>query len=659
VTSESTLLLAFRDGLWDHAPVNRDQDELRPITALFADVVGSTGLGERLGPDEVKAVIGEAVNQMSAIAEGFGGFVQAYQGDGICVFFGVPAAHEDDPERAGRAALEILAAVRDYGGDVERAWEIEGFSVRVGINTGSAAVGVVGAGSPHPVALGDVTNTAARLQTAAEPGTALIGPATAHRLEAQFLLEPVGAIQLKGKAEAVEAFRIAGFRQSARLPDRAPLVGREAESSQMRDMLDQLVDGRGQILVMLGPAGIGKSRLIEELRAVPPSQVQWVSGRAPSYGATGYGLFVDALRRWLEVGAGDPDVLVRTRLRARAGPLLDERGLAGLAAVLGLSGEASAPARAALAAWVEALAAGEPCVLALDDMQWADPEAASLVEELCEMTERFPLLIVLGMRPDIDSTGWGLRVRVLSEYGHRSREIAVAPLTEAAASELAAVLSPSGQDDALREAVAEAEGNPLYLEELIRSAAEGGEDRRHRSWTLSVSAAGGLPSALEGVLIARLDRLPAAARQLAQAAAVLGRRFDVPVLEAMVGDDEFRGALNVLLRAEVIREVRRYPVFECAFTHGLLQEAALHTLPKSRRRDLYAAAAAAIESQPGEETCERLELLAECYARSDDLERALAGLDRAATIANQIGQSDRAGEIRRRAAKIADRLNRV
>src|SRR5439155_24527012 len=190
------------------------EDEMRPITALFADIAGSTGLGERLGPDEVKALIGECVTRMSGAVEELGGTSQAYMGDGICAYFGVPLAHEDDPERAARAGLQIIDVVAEYAHDIEVAWGITEFDVRVGVNIGPAAVGTVGAADPQTVALGDTTNVAARLQSAAEPGTVLVGELTAARLQQRFELEPVGEIKVKGRARKVPAWRLAAARQA-------------------------------------------------------------------------------------------------------------------------------------------------------------------------------------------------------------------------------------------------------------------------------------------------------------------------------------------------------------------------------------------------------------------------------------------------------------
>jgi class 3 adenylate cyclase len=210
------------------------QDEMRSITALFADIVGSTRLGERLGPDEVKALIGECVTRMSRAVQEFGGVIQAFMGDGICASFGVPAAHEDDPERAARATLRIIGVAAGYAGEVEAAWGIEGFNVGVGVNSGPAAVGLVGGEDSQTVALGDTTNVAARLQSAAQPGSIAIDPGTASRLDERFVLEPLGEVTVKGRSEPVAASRLVGPRPVTEPPSRTPLVGREREVERLK-----------------------------------------------------------------------------------------------------------------------------------------------------------------------------------------------------------------------------------------------------------------------------------------------------------------------------------------------------------------------------------------------------------------------------------------
>ena len=301
----------------------RPQDEMRPITALFADIVGSTGLGERLGPDEIKALVGECVTRMSRAVEDFGGVIQAFMGDGICAYFGVPAAHEDDPERAARAALRIIGVAAAYAGEVEAAWGIEGFNVRVGVNSGPAAVGLVGGEDSQTVALGDTTNVAARLQSAAEPGSIAIGPGTASRLDERFVLEPLGEVTVKGRTAPVTASRLVGPRPATEPPSRTPLVGREGELARLAGAIADLRAGPG------AGGARGRRRRAGQDEDAHRAPVARGRGRHAARGTLRLvrgGLAVRAVRRvlrtWLGVEETDTELAVRTKLRARAGALL-------------------------------------------------------------------------------------------------------------------------------------------------------------------------------------------------------------------------------------------------------------------------------------------------------------------------------------------------
>jgi class 3 adenylate cyclase len=661
--------VASRD---DAGTPGRAEDELRPVTALFADIVGSMALGERLAPDEVKVLVGECVSRMSRAIEEFGGTVQAYMGDGICGYFGVPVAHEDDPERAGRAALRIVELVSEYARDVAVAWGIEGFNVRVGINSGQAAVGPVGAGAPQEVALGDTPNVAARLQSLAEPGTIALGGATAERLAQRFVLEPIGEVSVKGRNEPVTAWRLVRARVAARETPPNPLVGRDGELERLRGAVEELAAGRGQVLLIVGDAGIGKTRLLDELRAIAGARVTWLEGECVSYG--GELLLwpcVQILKSWLGVEDAEPDVAVRTKLRARLGPRLPE-ALPGLARLLAIRlepgvearpgslspDELAAEIRAAYRAWVESLAAERPVVVALEDAHWADASTRDLAEELLELTDRAPVLVAVTTRQDPASEGFRFRLRVLADYPHRTLELMLGPLSDEAAGRLLATMVPGVLDaGARREIVERAEGNPLYLEELLRALVEGGGLVRRRTWTLNHTAAAELlPPAIENLLVARVDRLPEEARQLAQVAAVAGRSFPVRVLEHVVGTEQVERTLPILLRAEIVREVRRYPELECTFKHGLFQEAALSTLTAERRRDLHGRVARAFEDVFADSLEEHLEILAQLYARSNELERALEYLVRAAARAEEFDAGAQAVELRRRADKVKARL---
>jgi class 3 adenylate cyclase len=613
------------------------------VTALFADVVGSTALAERLAPDEAKALIGECVNQMSRAVHEYGGSVQAYMGDGICAYFGVPIAREDDPERAARAALRILEVVREYALDVERAWAIEGFDVRVGINTGQAAVGLVGAEEEQTVAFGDTVNVAARLQASATPGTIAVGHEAARRLSHRFVLEPLGQLPVRGRVEDVEVFRLAGPRDADVVRAPVPIVGRSAEVGRLRDAVRELAAGRGQVLLLVGDAGIGKTRLLEELRSVVDDDAVWLEGRGLSYGGLPLWPFEEMLRTWLGVAEGEPDIAIRTKARARLGEVLGSR-LPGALAPLGrllrvrLDPEYSPDTsrddspetvRQAFLAWIEALAATRPVVVAVEDLHWGSPAARDLAEVLLGVTDRAAVLLVATMRPDPASEAARFRIRALGDYAHRTVELRLGPLTEEDSGALARSLAPGELDDeTVTTVVARSEGNPLFIEELVRLLLEGGALRRRRTWTLTVGETV-LPARLENLLVARVDALPPDARRLAQIAAVIGRTFEEPLLERVAGA-ESTGDLLELVRAEVVREVRRYPELVCEFRHGLLHEAALSTLTQARHRELAGLVGAALEEQLGDRADDDAERIAQYYVRSTRLDKAVSYLELAA-----------------------------
>jgi class 3 adenylate cyclase len=650
---------------------NAAGDELRPVTFLFADIVGSTALGERLAPDEVKALVGECVTMMSRAVEEYGGSVQAYMGDGICAYFGVPRAHEDDPERAARAALRIREVVREYARDVAAAWGIADFNVRVGINSGQTAVGLVGAEDPQAVAIGDATNVAARLEAAAEPGTIVVGEATSRRLSHRFLFEPLGEVAVKGRAERVQASRLVGAQQVDHAAAPSLLADREVEVARLRAAIDEVTAGRGQALLVVGEPGIGKTRMLEELRAIAGERVTWLQGHCLSYGGLPSWPFIDMLRRWLGVEEGEAEVALRTKARARLGALLDAELVEVLPALGRLLGIRLDPAledhlhnsrqslseqiQQAYVRWVEALMQQRPVVLAVEDLHWADASARELAEALLELTDRGPLLLATTLSMDPVSEGARFRLRVLADYGHRATELPLGPLPDAAANDLLSRMLPGALDDASRATiVAQAEGNPLYLEELLRALVEGGGvEQRRRTWTITVRSRDLLPPALENVLVARIDRLPRGARRFAQVAAVVGRTFPVRVVAHVAQTEDWQQDLAALLRSEIVREVRRYPEFESAFKHGLMQEAALSTLPPARRTELYARVASTFEEFYASALDDHLERLAHYHAQADDGRKALEYLERAAESAADLDARGRASDLFRRARKLA------
>jgi predicted ATPase len=386
-----------------------------------------------------------------------------------------------------------------------------------------------------------------------------------------------------------------------------------------------------------GPPGIGKSRLLTELASLTADGTTWLEGRCHSYGGLPRWPFVEALLGWLGAELGEPEIAIRTKARAALGGLFGDSVddvLVPLAALLRLRLEADAAAadediQAAYLRWLEALALERPVIVAVEDAHWADAETRALAEAVLALTDRAPVALVLTEEPIVGSEGTALRLHALGHYGHRTVELALGPLSEAASEQLLAALLGNTIDRSTRIAlIREAEGNPLYLEELARAFLEGALEARGRTWTVTMGSRELLPPTLENLLVARIDRQPNGPRRLAQIAAAIGRTFPVGVLED-VARESVHDALTALLRAEIVREVSRYPELECSFTHGLLREAALSTLTAARRRDLYARIAASFEARYAQSLDEHVERLAHYHAQAGNLPQALEYAGRA------------------------------
>ena len=628
------------------------EDELRPVSVLFADVVGSTSLAERLEPEDFRALMGGCVDRMCRSVEQFGGVIDAYMGDGIAAFFGFPAATEDDADRAATAALSVVRAIDEYANEVRETWNLPDFNVRVGVNSGQVAIGVVGGAERHPVALGDTMNVAARLQGTAPPGSIVIGGATARKLDGRFLLASLGHVTVRGRERPVEAWRLLGPRPEHRRRQPPRLVGRANETAGLIAAADVLREGRGRLVLLDGEPGIGKTRLLEWLREELGDEVIWLEGSCVSFGGQLYQAPAEALRRWV---ASD-DMVRRASTLERLG--LEPDALPYLATLMaaGSGGEHAALAQA-YAAWISGLSREKPVVLAVNDIHWADHSTLELLESLVELLDRLPLLIAVTSRTPPGVGERQLRERARLGRPDRVVELTLCPLSEPEAELLLSQLSPGElAAEARRDLVALAEGNPFYLEQLLRSLLESGGLAPRHTWALTRPAAQ-LPTGLESLLVARVAALPRAARRVAQAGAVLGRTFAPTLLASVSGVEDVELNLARLLRANLIREIQPVPNREYAFTHGLLQEATLSTLTRARRRELYRRVATAHERLFADSLDEQLERLAFYYARGGELERALGYLERAADRATSLSAHTQAAGLWSNAARIADRLD--
>jgi class 3 adenylate cyclase/tetratricopeptide (TPR) repeat protein len=597
-------------------PPAPSSEERRQVTVLFADLVGFTSLAERLDPEDVRDITTNCLRQLAAEAVRFEGTVDKLIGDAVMILFGAPIAHEDDPARALRAALAMQRALERFNQQLERSHGLD-LRLRIGVESGEVVAGPreVG-GIVEYTVIGDAVNVAARLQTAAEPGSVLVGEATRQRVGSAFRLEDAGPLVLKGRERPVVAAVLLAEGEAGPAPEpRAALVGRSAELRMLLDRLAALRAGRGSAVMVLGAPGLGKSRLLAELRAHAMLAVDsddalhWARCQAYAHeSAQSYGLARSLVRALVGIGTEERDQSAAAQLRAALVALDLPHVEAALLRLLGLppageEAEASAVLDAlpprdlqrrffhAVVALVDRLAARRPLVLELDDLHWADPTSLDLVLELRELAARARLLVCGAFRLEPDVACQVLCERSTALPAERDVQVQLGPLSEQASAELVARLlgqaesraghragqptgdgadarataaGPDGRDGsaaplpaALRSLLERAAGTPLWLEELVRALVERGiltetGDGWHVNGDLSAVE---LPDSLQALIVARIDRL-GPARPTIQIASVIGRRFGRTVLER-VADAAARldSDLSQAQRADLVLEL--------------------------------------------------------------------------------------------------------
>jgi ABC-type transport system substrate-binding protein/class 3 adenylate cyclase len=647
--------------------------ERRVVSVLVADAVGSTQIGEKLGPERSKFLFDEVVRLMREEVERFGGTVAQLTGDGLLALFGAPNAHDDDSERAVRAALAIREAGVAYGREVNEAYGIE-LAMRVAVNTGLVVVPDRD-DPPEQLynALGDTVNVAARLQ---ELGEIVVGPDTARQLEEGFELEPLGEVELKGKSVSVAAFTVAGERAAPAETALSPLVGRDDELGRLREVFEDVMDGRGAIVVLIGEPGIGKSRLKTEARERFIGRIRFLEGHAASYtDEIPYWPVRELLRDWLALAVSDPEARARLELRTELSGLLgDEADEAYpfLAGLLGLPLEESMAERLrdlsrdsvrqqtfdAVQRLARALAEAQPLCFVLEDLHWADEATLALAENLLEVTEDEPVVLLFSFRTEGEHGAWDLAELARRRFRHRVVQVELEPLEAAAAQELAAGAAEADLPDEVRALLAERSGgNPFFLEEALRDLLERGVLRRlDGGYELTESFdAVSVPAAVQEALQARLDRLEPGTREVAGVAAVVGRTFGLPLLERVLSPEELRPALSELQRLDLVVEERRQPAREYRFRHGLVQEVAYSRLVEARRRELHGVVAEALEQLHSESLEEVYGLLGRHYSEADEPARAADYLLKAGDAARSSYANEEALALYRRALAFLER----
>ena len=638
------------------------REERKVVTALFADVVGSTQLTERMDPEDAREVLGGAVRRMVEAVEAFGGTVKDLAGDGILALFGAPVTHEDDAERAIRAALRIV-------GQANEDPEAFSVSIRVGIETGLVVLGPIGTGGRIEYgATGDALNTAARLQSHASPGSVLVGDVTRRAAGDLFAWSEERRLELKGKAEPVSVFEVLGERRDAPSSSApTPMVGRERELERASRIAERALAGEGGLLLVTGDPGIGKSRLIEEVRVrVGGLGFTWLEGRCVSFGgSTPFLPLRDVVLDALELPRDEP--VSRSALAGQMRTVLPgdlDDAVPFVEAMLGTVGdEESRPSPEtlrlrvldAVRRLVAAIGQRGPTVIAIEDLHWADASTLFALRQLLPEGRDTPLLFLLTTRGDREAAD-----ALTGAASQHAEVIHLEPLANDRVDELIVSLLEGGAipGELLDRVVETAGGNPFFLSELIRSLVESGALVRDGSlWVANDHRASfELPTTIEKVILARLDALPTRPRDVITAASVLGRAVDLPLLQCLVGSDP-RAQADELVRAGLFE--RNGQPDEVWFSHALIQEVAYGSLLKRRRRELHAAAATAIEERWQERIDEYLGLLALHHRRAGDLEAARRWHDLAAERAERLHAGDEALEHLTASIDVAFELGRT
>jgi class 3 adenylate cyclase/tetratricopeptide (TPR) repeat protein len=602
---------------------SRSEVERRNVTVLFADLSGFTALGERFDPEIIREFQDDLFDEIASVVYAHEGFVEKFVGDAVLAIFGAPLTHEDDPERALRAAL----AMRERMHRVNERWVErlgEPLQLHIGINSGPAVAGDIGPehGGGYSVT-GDTINTASRLQTAAQPGQILVSSSTYRLAREAFTFRQLKSIKVRGKREAVTAHELIraklypGSGRGVHGLD-APIVGRETEIEKLRALAEGLIAGTGQIVMVAGEAGIGKSRLMAEWHRSIEEDVNWLEGRSYA-GASGvpFGPFADLTRRYAGITDEDSESRAGSRLRQALQRMLPG-GLEANALVGSMLGmrlerdeaehlathspqEVQERLFALIEDFLRRLAQQRPSVLVMEDLHWADDSSLELIQHLLPLVRQVPLAIIGVLRRGEGEIPWW---PVLTEsYADRLTHIELVPLArESTVTLVEELLSGTGTlpDSVQNLIIGKAEGNPFFVEEVIRTLIErGGLDRSPdgRGWVVTAAIEGmTVPDTLQGVLMARLDRLGSGTKRIAQQAAVIGRIFPQRVLLKLAEDvARMEAGLSHLEREELIRELRRDPDLEYIFKHALTQDVAYETLTASQRRELHARVGAALE----------------------------------------------------------------
>ena len=666
------------------APVLKEKDvleaegERRYVTVLFSDLSGFTSMSEKLDPEDVKEVMSRIFGEVARIVADYEGFIEKYIGDAIMALFGAPKAHEDDPTRAVRAAMDINDVLRSISPEIEGMIG-QPVMMHTGINTGLVVIGEVNLEKGTHGALGDTINLAARLMNLARPGEIVVGQDTYRQVKDFVSLERMAPVRVKGKAEEIQPYRVVGSRSKVKQAEgesrgkmMSPIVGRDAELSVLYYCLERLLTGKGSIVSIIGEAGIGKSRLIEDgyhyaNKNENLGPVKWLQGNTLSYGqAISYGPFLEIFRDYSGITNEDDETTAWEKLETKIihmfGNGADEV-LPYIASLMNLETKGKYSERTtyldgdamgrqiflATYRFFDTLSTSTPVVLIFEDLHWMDESSRALLEHIMPLVKKGPLLIVGLYRPDPDTEADRFRQVINEKYSDFHQEIRLAPLRHSDSLKLldnlldTEHLSVQGWEKIIEKA----EGNPFFIEEVIRSLIDSGAITMNPGtgqWKATDKMEeSSIPDSVQGLITARIDRLDQEAKRVLRLASVVGRCFLYRVLSAIEAlESQLVKGLEQLQSTEIIREKEKLPELEYIFTHALVQQTTYESILLRKRRSLHGEVGRAMEIMFENRLEEFHGLLAYHFAKAEEWEKAHQYLIKAGDQAGKIAADSEA-----------------
>ena len=624
------------------------EGERKLVTVLFADVANFTSLSEKLDPEEVHQIMDGCFKILMDEIHNFEGTINQFTGDGVMALFGAPIAHEDHAQRACFASLSIQKAIEKYGEKLKNEGDID-FKMRIGLNSGPVIVGSIGDDLRMDyTAVGDTTNLAARMESLAKPGSVLVSANTYKITHDFFEFKSIGKIDVKGKKEPQEAFELikkgdVDSRIDASVAKGLTMfVGRKNSIAALMEAYEKVQSGLGQVVGIVGEAGIGKSRLILEFRKkLPPNKAAWLEGRCIHYGGSmAYLPILEILRSYFDINEGDREFIIKKKLEDKI-LRLDERLKNTLSPFQELlSVKVDNEAYLQLEPTVKKLrkfeairdllireSESQPLVVVVDDLHWMDKTSEDFIKYLIDSLPHSRILLLLLYRPEYTHQ-WGSK----SYY----TKIGLDQLSKTSGAELVQAILENGEAvPELRDLVlSKAGGNPLFVEEIAHSLLENGFIvKKNQAYVLTKKASEiEVPDTIAGIISARLDRVEENLKRIMQVASVIGREFAFRILQSITGmKEDLKSCLLNLQGLEFIYEKQLFPELEYIFKHALTQEVAYGSLLLKRKKEIHEKIGNVIEELYAERLEEYYDVLAYHYERSDNKEKAFVYLD----LANQ------------------------